>query len=110
MPNDAYNTDSVEVKKNLVGLLAEDTDIKEILTHSISETVISTYNSSLPKAEELAKLEKLNPGTTKDFVEMMKVNLTNEMDYEQKALDLENKRIELIQEESKREHFTIRLG
>lgn len=110
MPNEIKTADIVEVKKNLTTLLTEDNDIKKILTHSISETVISTYNSSLPKAEELEKLEKLRPGITNDFVEMMKSNLANEIEYDQKALALEDKRMETINKEAEREHTTIRLG
>jgi len=110
MSNDTHKADLVEVKKKLEVLLTEDNDIKKILTHSISETVISTYNSSLPKAEELVKLEKLCPGITNDFVEMMKANLANEIEYDKKALDLEDKRIKVIQNESGREHITIRFG
>lgn len=110
MCKETDSTDIIEVKKGLTTLLTDDNDIKKLLTHSISETVISTYNSSLPKAEELGELETYSPGITGEFVEMMKDNLANEIEYDKNALKLEDKRMDLISEEGKRDHNTVRLG
>ena len=110
MCKETYNTDIVEVKKGLTALLTDDNDIKKILTHSISETIISTYDSSLPKAEELGKLEVYHPGITGEFVEMMKNNQANEIEYDKNALILEDKRMDIINKEAIRDHNTIRLG
>ena len=103
-------TDIVEVKKGLVTLLTDDTEIKKILTHSISETVVSTYNSSLPKAEELAELEKYRPGITGELVEMMKSHQATEYEYDKNYFALENKRMDIIKELSTKEHNNISQG
>lgn len=46
----------VEVKERLIELIADDQEVKELLSVSFKELIISTYNSHLPKSAELENL------------------------------------------------------
>jgi len=101
---------TVEVKEELVTLLSEDKDIKNLLTMSFNETVISTYNSHFPKSQELQKLEKIHPGITAVMVEMMQKHQEHEMMIDKEMIKNESKRLNIIQTDVDKNHTTVRLG
>lgn len=100
----------VEVKERLIELIADDQEVKELLSVSFKELIISTYNSHLPKSAELEKLELLSPGITDKLIEMMQKHQNSEIDFDRESLKLEDKRLNTIKHDIDENHTTVRTG
>ncbi len=100
----------VEIKEELTTLLSQDTDIKQLLTVSFKETVISTYNSHFPESQELEKLEKIVPGITVRMLNMMEKHQDREIAFDKEMIQTENRRISTIEKDIDKTHNTNRLG
>jgi uncharacterized membrane protein len=98
------------IKDSLVRLLKSDDDIKRLMVVSLQETVISTYNSHFPKAEELEKLESIRPGITEDMIAMMKDHQEHEIAYDLRVLDQEDRRLSIINSDMEKAHKQIVRG
>ncbi len=89
----------IEVKEQFMALIQDDAEIKKLLSINFQEMVISTYNSSFPKAKELNEMEKIHPGITKEMVTMMKKNQNHDINFDNKVLELEKEKLKTIQKE-----------